>query len=1603
MKPILSLLFALLFVVQTAFSQTARLQIIHNAPDPTVDIYVNGILLLNDFSFRTATPFSDVPAGIPLSIAIAPGNSMSVADAIATYPGTFENGKTYAVTASGVVGDPTTPFTLLTDDMAQEIASAPDKVAIQVTHGSPDAPAVDVAVRTGGTLVANLAYGEQTGYLEVAPGVYYLDVKPAGSSTIVATFLADLSGLGGAAARVFASGFLGGTPSFGLYAALPGGTVVTLPAAPVARVQVIHNSPSPTVDVYANDDLLIDDFEFRTATPYIFVPAGVDITLGIAPETSTSVNDTLVGFTVNLENGKTYAVTASGIVGDPTTPFTLIVDDNAREASLDPAQVDFNALHGATDAPAVDIAAQGVGDLVTNLAYGEFTGYLSVAPDTYILDVKPAGAPTVVASFVADLSGLAGGAARVFASGLLNGTPAFGLFAALPNGTVVEFPVYTPPTPTARLQVIHNSASPTVDIYANDDLLIDDFVYRTATPFIDVPANVLINVGVAPENSTSSGDAIAVFPVTFEEGKTYVVTASGIVGDPTTPFTLIVDDNAREASLDPAQVDFNALHGATDAPAVDIAAQGVGDLVTNLAYGEFTGYLSVAPDTYILDVKPAGAPTVVASFVADLSGLAGGAARVFASGLLNGTPAFGLFAALPNGTVVEFPVYTPPTPTARLQVIHNSASPTVDIYANDDLLIDDFVYRTATPFIDVPANVLINVGVAPENSTSAGDAIAVFPVTFEEGKTYVVTASGIVGDPTTPFTLIVDDNAREASLDPAQVDFNALHGATDAPAVDIAAQGVGDLVTNLAYGEFTGYLSVAPDTYILDVKPAGAPTVVASFVADLSGLAGGAARVFASGLLNGTPAFGLFAALPNGTVVEFPVYTPPTPTARLQVIHNSASPTVDIYANADLLIDDFVYRTATPFIEVPANVLINVGVAPENSTSSGDAIAVFPVTFEEGKTYVVVASGIVGNPTTPFTLITTDMGQETSVDPANVDVAVLHGSTDAPAVDVDATFVGNIITNASYGDLTPYFNLTPGVYDLAIRANGSPDVVASFRADISGLAGGAAVVFASGLLTSTPAFGLFAALSDGTVLELPATPTARVQVIHNSPEPTVDVYVGEQLLIDNFAFRTATPFVSLPSDRGFNIGIAPSNSTSAADAIAVFPVNLPTGATLNVVAGGIVGDPTTPFNLFIDLAQEFGNAGEVSISVFHGSPDAPAVDVDERLAGNLISNLAYGEFTPYVDLPAARYYLDVKAAGQPAIVATFLADLSGLGGAAARVFASGLLGGTPSFGLFAALADGTVIELPATPVARVQVIHNAPDPTVDVYINGDKAIDDFAFRSATPYLYLPAGTQLDIAVAPANSVSAADAIAVFPVTLDNGSTYTVMANGVVGDPVTPFTLSVNPTARERAETGTGVDLVLFHGSTDAPEVDVKVQNGPVVFDNIAYGEFSNYANVPAASYVLDITPAADNNTVVASYTADVSGLEGESATVFASGFFGGNQPGFGVWVALADGTTFPLPVYTSTVNLNSNLNALQIAPNPASNRFNLSFDLTQAESLRYRLRNLAGQLIQEEDLGLVSAGEYRKAVQIPALPGGLYLLELVSNKGISTAKLMIQQ
>ena len=208
--------------------------------------------------------------------------------------------------------------------------------------------------------------------------------------------------------------------------------------------------------------------------------------------------------------------------------------------------------------------------------------------------------------------------------------------------------------------------------------------------------------------------------------------------------------------------------------------------------------------------------------------------------------------------------------------------------------------------------------------------------------------------------------------------------------------------------------------------------------------------------------------------------------------------------------------------------------------------------------------------------------------------------------------------------------------------------------------------------------------------------TAMVQVIHNSSDPAarfVDVYVNGALAIDNFKFRRAIPFVALPTD--LSVAIAPRNSKSVDEAIATFHFDLQPDQYYVVVASGVLSDGPA-FDLFpyAPAKKASGDHDLVSLLAFHGSANAPTVDVVARGVATLVDDFSFGEFQGYVDVPAKKYILDVTLADQSATAASFKADLRNLGGGAAVVLATGLLGSNPPFGLIAVLPDGQVVRLP---------------------------------------------------------------------------------------------------------------------------------------------------------------------------------------------------------------------------------------------------------------------------------------------------------------------
>lgn len=250
----------------------------------------------------------------------------------------------------------------------------------------------------------------------------------------------------------------------------------------------------------------------------------------------------------------------------------------------------------------------------------------------------------------------------------------------------------------------------------------------------------------------------------------------------------------------------------------------------------------------------------------------------------------------------------------------------------------------------------------------------------------------------------------------------------------------------------------------------------------------------------------------------------------------------------------------------------------------------------------------------------------------------------------------------------------------------------------------------------------------------------------------------------------------------------------------------------------------------------------------------------------------------------------------------------------------------PSFTTRAALAAVLFASAAWSQTAKVQIVHNAADPAaalVDVYVNGNRVINDLAFRGATQFLDVPAGGPIAVGVAPGNSGSAADTIASFAYDLEAGNSYILVANGVL-DPTkfvqldepsaegSLFTLYLRSEARQASRDPGLVQALFFHGATDAPMVDVYVRGDTKIVDNVVYGDFTlDYLTLKPLNQILDITDPNDSTKVVASYNIDLRGMEGKAVVLLASGFLASaaNQNGQPLVVvgAQPDGSVLSFP------------------------------------------------------------------------------------------------
>jgi uncharacterized protein DUF4397 len=164
--------------------------------------------------------------------------------------------------------------------------------------------------------------------------------------------------------------------------------------------------------------------------------------------------------------------------------------------------------------------------------------------------------------------------------------------------------------------------------------------------------------------------------------------------------------------------------------------------------------------------------------------------------------------------------------------------------------------------------------------------------------------------------------------------------------------------------------------------------------------------------------------------------------------------------------------------------------------------------------------------------------------------------------------------------------------------------------------------------------------------------TTKVRAFHDSPDtPAVDIYVNGQKALAGVTYGTLSGYLQVP--RGtYNVQVKVAPSTTGDPAALAADVRLGSRPTTIAAIGSLTGDGG-PLQLKVLRDRDTYSRHLTRLRVAHTSPDAPAVDIQVKLAGRwyrIVRNLEFGEATGYLVLPAWSYRLRIVAAGTSTVV-----------------------------------------------------------------------------------------------------------------------------------------------------------------------------------------------------------------------------------------------------------------------------------------------------------------------------------------------------------------
>jgi hypothetical protein len=543
-----------------------------------------------------------------------------------------------------------------------------------------------------------------------------------------------------------------------------------------------------------------------------------------------------------------------------------------------------------------------------------------------------------------------------------------------------------------------------------------------------------------------------------------------------------------------------------------------------------------------------------------------------------------------------------------------------------------------------------------------------------------------------------------------------------------------------------------------------------------------------------------------------------------------------------------------------------------------------------------------------------------------------------------------------------------------------------------------------------------AVLLASIVLSLPlqAQLPAQLIVLHASADPNLeqlDAYYDENWIQFGLRFREQSyPPVELFPGSPVRVSVAPAGNPGGPDSAIASLQLTPQEGRVHWVAVVGVRQPSQfapnpegssiAVRLLPALAPaESPEPTRVWLLLLHAVTDAVAVRLQRATGEQLFPLTSFGNTAAGALVPADTLTLElVRANGE--VVARFRGDLRGVAGEAGVLLLSGFAQpaqnqGGPAVELRAVFPYGNPVVFErvdtGTPTAQVQLIHASTEPQLremDLYLDGVKRVEDFAFGQATPLTQVPAGVPLRVGIAPGNSQSERDTLRSFVAILPPGGSLCAVALGVL-EPVRfapnpegrPTELSlVGFPLRERASGADSVLLAVVHAVTDAPAVELRW--GAFTLGRLSYADALPYRSLPPGLDTLRGLPRE--------YVLDLSTDGGKAAVLVVTGFAqpaaNQNGPELQPILVFPDGTVRRLSPVVSVGKAHAQALPVRFAAPTGAELHLQNLPNLPAGMLRVELWDILGQPVLRWQ-GMPEGASYRVPLSA-MLPAGAYLYRM---------------